>query len=148
MRCDMPTRSSASCTRCLRSARRHSPIGERQFHVLVHREIADQVERLENEADFAIADARALAIFRSSPACRSGYMLPSARRIEQAQDRQQSGLAAAGRPRDRNILALAGFQVDARKACVSTSSVTKTFVTFFNWIKAGFDVSHCLFSTL
>ena len=35
-------------------------IGKRQFDVFVHGEIADQVETLEDEADFLIADARAL----------------------------------------------------------------------------------------
>ena len=41
--------------------RRHAAIRQRQFHVLVHREIADQVERLEDKADLAVADARPLA---------------------------------------------------------------------------------------
>ena len=36
------------------------PIGQRQLDVLVHREIADQVETLEDEADLLVANARAL----------------------------------------------------------------------------------------
>ena len=36
-------------------------IGERQLNVFVNGEVADQIERLKNEADFAIADPRALA---------------------------------------------------------------------------------------
>ena len=40
--------------------RRHAAIGQRQLDVFIHREVADQVERLEDEADFAIADARAI----------------------------------------------------------------------------------------
>jgi hypothetical protein len=39
---------------------RHAAVGERQFHVLVDREIANQVERLEDEADLAITNPRAL----------------------------------------------------------------------------------------
>src|SRR5205823_9942459 len=40
--------------------RRHAAIGERELDVLVHREIADEVKALEDEADLAIADARTL----------------------------------------------------------------------------------------
>jgi len=38
----------------------HAAEGEREFDVLVNREIADQIERLENESDFAITDPGAL----------------------------------------------------------------------------------------
>ena len=41
--------------------RRHTAIGQRQLDVLVHREIADQIERLEDEADLAIANVGAIA---------------------------------------------------------------------------------------
>src|SRR3954468_8908872 len=40
--------------------RRHSTVGERKLDVLVHSEIVDQVERLEDETDLSVADARAL----------------------------------------------------------------------------------------
>ena len=56
MRCDIPTRSSAACTRFLRSVGRHAAIGERQLDVLVDGQIADQVERLEDEADLPVAN--------------------------------------------------------------------------------------------
>ena len=36
------------------------PVGQRQFHVLVNREIADQVETLKDETDFLVANARPL----------------------------------------------------------------------------------------
>ena len=60
MRCDMPTRSSASCTRLLALRCGHVAVGERQFDVLIHGQIADQVEGLEDEADLTVADAGAL----------------------------------------------------------------------------------------
>ena len=41
--------------------RAHTAIGERQFDVFINGEVADQIERLEDEADLAIADARAVA---------------------------------------------------------------------------------------
>ena len=46
-------------TRFLRSAAGMPPVGQRQFDVLVHGQIADQVETLEDEADLLVADARA-----------------------------------------------------------------------------------------
>ena len=44
----------------------HAAVGERQLDVLIHGEIADQVEALEDEADLAVADARALGRGRSA----------------------------------------------------------------------------------
>src|SRR5215471_5181501 len=55
-RCAMLTRSSASPALRLR----HAAVRERQLHVLVHRQVADQVEALEDEPDLAIADPRTL----------------------------------------------------------------------------------------
>ena len=46
-------------------ARGHAAIDERQLDVLVHREIADQVEGLEDEADGAGADPRALRLIEA-----------------------------------------------------------------------------------
>jgi hypothetical protein len=36
----------------------HTAIRQRQLNVFVNRQIADQIEALKNEADFAIANAR------------------------------------------------------------------------------------------
>ena len=41
--------------------RGHPAIGQRQLHVFVDGEIANQIERLENESDLPVADTRALA---------------------------------------------------------------------------------------
>ena len=41
-------------------ARRHSAIGQRQLDILENREIADEIEALEDEADLAIPNPRAL----------------------------------------------------------------------------------------
>ena len=41
--------------------RRHSlPIGQRKFDVLIHRQVADQVKTLEDEADLLVANSRPL----------------------------------------------------------------------------------------
>ena len=39
---------------------RHAAVGQRQLDVLEDREVADEVEALEDEADLAVADARPL----------------------------------------------------------------------------------------
>ena len=66
--------------------RRHSAVGERQFDVLIHREVADQVEGLENEADFAIADARAFAELEILHRLAVQNIAAVAGRIEQARE--------------------------------------------------------------
>ena len=38
----------------------HAAISQRQLNVLVNRQVADQVEALEDEADFAVSDPRSL----------------------------------------------------------------------------------------
>jgi hypothetical protein len=60
VRCAIATRSSASFTRSLALGGRHAAVDQRQLDVLEHRQVADQVEALEDEADLAVAHARAL----------------------------------------------------------------------------------------
>src|SRR6266403_3957232 len=42
--------------------RRQPAVSQRQFDVFPHRQVADEIEALENEADLAVADARALGM--------------------------------------------------------------------------------------
>ena len=100
--------------------RRHAAISQRQFHVLVDREIADQVECLEDEADLAVADARPLGklqarspAFRSDNRCRR-WAYPAGPRMASRVD-----FAAAGRPRNRQVLPFLHIEVDPRKARAS-----------------------------
>src|SRR6266581_2775299 len=46
--------------RALAIARAHPAIGQRQLHIFVNGEIADQIEALENETDLAITNTGAL----------------------------------------------------------------------------------------
>ena len=64
-------RAPASCARCESAA-----IRERQLHVLVHGEVADQVERLEDEPDLPIPNARALGRRQSGTGCPSSRYSP------------------------------------------------------------------------
>ena len=95
--------------------RRHPAIGERKLDVLVHRQIADQIERLENESDLAIADARALGELQVLHRLGVQHVGAVGGRIEQAQNRQQRGFPAARRPGDGQILALLDVQMNARQ---------------------------------
>src|SRR5579872_3375328 len=74
----------------------HSAISERQFHVFVHRKVADQIKRLENKADFAVADTRALGQLEILNRFAIQDVTAVARRIEQSKNREQSRFAAAG----------------------------------------------------
>ena len=107
----MPTFSSAAMTFCLRSAGLHAAVGERQLDILVDGEVADQVEGLEDEADLAVPNAGALGGRELGHRLVVEPVLATGRRVEQAQEREQRGLAAAGRAGDGDVLAAAHLEV-------------------------------------
>src|SRR5581483_1987531 len=91
----------------------HAAVGERQFDVFVDGEIADQIERLENKADLTVADAGPLAELQ--PLHRPAVELVGSVRggVQQTENGQERGLAAAGRPGDGYVLASLDVQVDS-----------------------------------
>src|SRR5674476_323834 len=92
---------------------RHAAVSQRQFHVLVHGKIADQVEGLEDETYFAVADARPLAQFQAGNRLPVQIVSAVRRRIQQPEDGEQSRLSAAGRTRDRKVLPFLHVKVNA-----------------------------------
>src|SRR5713101_1118462 len=96
--------------------RARSAVGERKFHVLVDGQVTDQVKRLEDKPDLPVADAGALAQREIRHRLAVQPVVAVAGRIEQSQYREQRGLAAARRPRDRNVLPFADFQMDSRQS--------------------------------
>ena len=92
---------------------RNVPVGQRQFDILRHRQIADQVERLENESDFPIANA--CPFRRTKPLHRIAvqHVVALRRRIEQPQNGQQRRLPAARRAGDGDELAAFDLQMNA-----------------------------------
>ncbi len=74
--------------------RAHVAIGEREFDVFIDREIADQIERLKDETDFAVADARAFGGRDLRDILAVHEISSTGGRIKQAEQRKQSGLAA------------------------------------------------------
>src|SRR5580700_2319409 len=99
----------------LRGAR--TAVCQGQFDVLVDCEVADQVERLEDEPDLAIANPRALADRQLADGLSVQHVTSICRGVEQPQDREQCRLAAAGRTSDGNVGTFLDLQVDLRK-CV------------------------------
>src|SRR5579872_504093 len=93
----------------------HPAIGERQFDVLINVQVADQVETLKNETDFAIANARPLADIEIGDRLVVENVFAFAWRIEQADESQERRFARAGRSGDRNVFTLTNLHVHARE---------------------------------
>src|SRR5215469_13543518 len=91
-------------------------IGERELHILVDGQITDQVERLEDEADLAIADARTLAGREIGDRLVVQEVRAIGRGIEQAHDGKKRRFAAAGRARDRYVLSATDLQMNFRES--------------------------------
>jgi hypothetical protein len=90
----------------------HAAISEGEFDVLVDGEIADEVEGLEDEADFAIADARAVGELEAGDGLAVEGVVPFRGRIEEAKDGEECGFAAAGRTGDSEVLTLLDDEIN------------------------------------
>ena len=77
--------------------RAHAAIGERELDVFVDIQIADEVEGLENEADLAVADARALGELEALDGLAVEDLSSGGGRVEETQDGQQRRFPAARR---------------------------------------------------
>src|SRR5439155_26770987 len=88
---------------------------ERQLDVLVDRQVADQVERLEDESDPPVPYPGPLGgrQVRDRPALEQ--VRPLSGRVEQAEQRKQSRLPAPRRSRDRDVVALLDLEMDVRE---------------------------------
>src|SRR5215470_7869088 len=83
------------------------PIRQRQLYVFINREVANQVETLKNETDFAIADTGACRKLQALDRLPVQFILSTCRRIEQPNDRKQRGFSAARWAGDSDVFALA-----------------------------------------
>src|SRR2546428_3371813 len=95
--------------------RLHAAVGQRQLDVLEHRQITDQVERLEDEPDLEIADAGPVREGQVGDLLAVKPVLPVGGGVEEAEKRQERRLAAAGRPGDRDVLSLFDLQLNGRQ---------------------------------
>ena len=90
-------------------------VRERQLDVVVDAEIADQVEALEDEADLLAPHARSLrgGQIPDRPLV-EGVRTPRGR-VQQAEDREQGGLPAAGGSGDRHVLPGMDLEIHVRE---------------------------------
>src|SRR5450432_4246999 len=77
----------------------HAAIRERQLHVLVHGEIANQVERLEDESDLPNANPRSFGRTQLSNRLAIEQICSIGWRIQQPENGEQRGLPASRRAR-------------------------------------------------
>src|SRR5690348_13513264 len=73
----------------------HAAVSERQLDVFKYGEVADEIERLKDEADFAIANPSTVAKRKFFDRLGMNPIIAVGWRIEQPKDRKQCGLAAA-----------------------------------------------------
>jgi len=73
--------------------RRHSAIRERKLDILEYREIPDEIERLENESDLTVPDARAICGRQIRNSLTRQHVLTTTWCIQQAQYREQCCLS-------------------------------------------------------
>src|SRR5439155_27341997 len=90
-------------------------IGQRHFNVFENRQIADQIEALENETDLAVPNSRTIGKRKVRDFAAFKRVTAVRWRVEQTEDRQQGRFAAARRARDRNVFAVADVQMDSGK---------------------------------
>ena len=64
-------------------------IGQRQFYILLDREVADEIEALEDEADLTVADAGPLGKAQICDRMAVQGIASARRCIQQPQDREQ-----------------------------------------------------------
>src|SRR5271165_3222271 len=93
----------------------HAAIGQGQLDVLIHGEVADEVERLEDEADLAVANAGALREFEALHFLAVQNVSAVGRRIEETENSKQRRFAAARRSGNGDVFSPLNINVDASK---------------------------------
>ncbi len=92
---------------------RHIVIKQRQLDILAHRQLVDQVEALEDEADVALAEVGELGLVQFGDFGAVEQIRSVGRAIQHADHVQQGRFAAARRPHDRHEFAVRHVQIDA-----------------------------------
>ena len=91
----------------------HAGVDERQLDVVQRAGAGQQVEGLEHEADFLVADAGELVVVHFADQVAVEVVQAGGGRIQAADQVHQRGLAGAGGAHDGDVLALLDFDVDA-----------------------------------
>ena len=92
---------------------RHAGVDQRQLDIVQRGGAREQVEGLENEADFLVADARQLVVDHLADQIAVDVVLALGRRVETADQVHQGRFARPGRSHDRDVLAALDLDIDA-----------------------------------
>ncbi len=92
---------------------RHLVVAQWQLDVLEHRELVDEIEALEYEAEVRLAQLRALAPRATRHFLSEQLVAAVAGRIDEPQDMHERRLAAARRPHQRHELPRVHFDAHA-----------------------------------
>jgi hypothetical protein len=90
----------------------HAGVHERQFHVMERRGARQQVEGLEDEPDFFVADPRQFVVIHLADLLPVQQVAAFAGRVQAADEVHQRRLAGPGRPHDGDVLAALDGHVD------------------------------------
>src|SRR5262249_19721678 len=94
---------------------------------------ADQIEGLENEANFAIADARAVVEIETCDRLAVEDVVSFRGRIEQAKNGQERGLPAAGGSGNSEVFAFFDFEIDGRERVGFKLGCEEDFADFLHF---------------
>ena len=88
-------------------------VDQRQLDILEDIQLVDQVERLEDEADVALAELRAVFLSETAHLVVQQHIAARCRVVQQAQNIEQRRFAAARRTHDGDELPLLHFERNA-----------------------------------
>src|SRR5215212_8924713 len=83
---------------------RHPAISERQLDILEHRQVADEIERLEDKSNLTIPHSRTVGRRQVRHRCTGQHVFAARRNVEQAKYREQSCFARSRRAGYRYVL--------------------------------------------
>ena len=104
---------SDSLARSMRCGGGGSVVDERQLDVVQGSGAGEQVEGLEDEADFLVADAGELVVVQFADQLAVEPVLALGRRVEAADEVHERGFAGAGGAHDGHVLVVLDAQGDA-----------------------------------
>ena len=113
MRCSMPTVAERFLGALDALLRRDAGVDQRQFDVVQRGGAGQQVERLEDEADFLVADAGQFVVIEFADEMAVEPVIALAGSIEAADEVHQRRFAGAGGSHDGDVLVALDAQVDA-----------------------------------
>ena len=88
-------------------------VAQRQFDVLIHIQLINEVETLKHEANVALAELGAVLFLEVADLMAEEFVTALGGVVQEAEDVEQGGLAASRRPHDGDKLAVVDFERNA-----------------------------------